>query len=110
MKSKIFGSVELEFTDDEIRSFLIDQGYKIEWGKTMVNDFPVGLKEIECEVAYKGDNQKSWQSVPQEGTYPSDYLSVFKLRINHFSPNFMETLSKLEVVKKELKDIILNFS
>lgn len=56
-KYKILGgSVELEFTDEEIRTILKNLGYTIEMGRDTI-EVPYGLhhivKEVDCEVAYK---------------------------------------------------------
>lgn len=96
MKASIFGKIEVDFTDKEIREFLINQGYKIEMGKDTIKDFPFGLREIECEVAYK------------DGTYPCEYKKLFTLRINHLGSKFMSELEKSQDVKGKLKSIVMS--
>ncbi len=101
MENSIFGSIVVEFTDDEIRKFLTDDGYVIEMGKDTVKDFPIGLREVECEVAYR-------PGAPRElGGYPADYRKVFNIRMNHYSSEFMSELGKSEDIKDRLKKIVL---
>jgi hypothetical protein len=96
MEASIFGTIELDFTDDEVRQFLINQGYKIEWGKDTVKDFPFGVREIECEVAYK------------DGTHPCEYRKLFTLRTNHLGSKFIHELGESNEIKDRLKSIILS--
>lgn len=98
-KYKILGgSVELEFTDEEIRTILKNLGYTIEMGRD-TTEVPYGLhhiiKEVDCEVAYK------------KGTRPANYLKVFGMRMNHLGNRFWKELSEGEYVKNFLKQAIL---
>jgi hypothetical protein len=99
------GSIDIDFTDEEIRSILKNWGYTIEMGRDTV-EVPYGfghiVKEVDCEVAYKIDNKGNLL------THPAQYLKVFNIKINHLGSKFWNEISDDNSIKEKLKEAIIN--
>ncbi len=97
-KYTIFGGFELEFSDEEIRKFLTNNGYTIVTGEINVRkNHPIKLEKVECDVAFSSVDKN-----------PDYYILTFGRKIHYMGNEFLKKLSKDKDTISKIKEIILS--
>lgn len=97
MEVKIFGELVVNFSDDEIRSFLVKNGYTIVPGEILIRkNHPIKREKFKCDVAFSNVDKN-----------PDYYISTFTRKMNYMGPDFIQLLSSDIEIQNKLKQIIL---
>ncbi len=97
MEVKIFGGLIVNFSDEEIRSFLVKNGYTIIPGEILIRkNHPIKREKFKCDVAFS-DVDKN----------PDYYISTFTRKMNYMGSDFIELLSSDLEIQNKLKQLIL---